>query len=145
MKISKILLLLILQILILSGCKYNDFNKSQNINERIEILYIYDINIDNDGKLYKKVNSKIELDTNLTKEVKSLKLRDKLEDTMNNINIKLYFDENILIVEAIEKIPIYESYNLDKRYEQIKSTFLQGRYNGTWFKDVVINYNNEIS
>ncbi len=53
-------------------------------------MYIYDINVDNDGKLYKKVNSKIEIDKNLNKEEKVIKLRDKLEDTMNNIDIKLY-------------------------------------------------------
>lgn len=95
MKNSKIFLLLILQIFILSGCNYNNLNRLEDINDKIEILYIYDINVDNDGKLYKKVNSKIEIDKNLNKEEKVIKLRDKLEDTMNNIDIKLYFDENI--------------------------------------------------
>lgn len=145
MKNSKIFLLLILQIFILSGCNYNNLNRLENINDKIEILYIYDINVDNDGKLYKKVNSKIEIDKNLNKEEKVIKLKDKLEDTMNNIDIKLYFDENILIVEAIEKIPIYETSSLDVRYEQIKATFLQEGHKGIWFKDVVVNYNNEIS
>lgn len=145
MKRSNIFLLLILQIFILNGCKYNDANKLKDINDKKEILYIYNINADNDGKLYKKINSKIEVDNNLNKEAKVIKLKDNLENTMDNIDIKLYFDENILIVEAIEKTPIYETSTLDRRYEQIKTTFLQEGYKGIWFKDVVVNYKNEIS
>lgn len=68
----------------------------------------------------------------------------KLIENINN-DIKLYFDENILIVEAIDKTPIYETYSLERRYEQVKATFLQEGYNDTWYKDVVVNYKSEIS
>ena len=53
MKNSKIFLLLILQIFILSGCNHNNINRLEDINDKIELLYIYDINV-----IYKHKNKK---------------------------------------------------------------------------------------